>query len=199
MLEARGDGATVRLAAVDDATGSGVARTEHRVDGGPPAAYAGPFAIAGAGPHVVEYRSVDRVGNAEPFRRLELALGAPRPGAPPRGGGSAPPPPVEAPAADEPRVRLLGPDRRRIPLRAFARRGLRVRVACTPATVVRLVLRGRGRTLARRTAAATAAACSGCGRARRVRALRRAGRPVRATLRVRAPGAPAVTGRVTLR
>lgn len=200
VLEARGDGATVRLAAVDDATGSGVARTEHRVDGGPPAAYAGPFAIAGAGPHVVEYRSVDRVGNAEPFRRLELALGAPRPGAPPRGGGSAPPPPVEAPAADEPRVRLLGADRRRIPLRAFARRGLRVRVACTPATVVRLVLRGRGRTLARRTAA-----CDGRRvlrlrpRKRAIRALRRAGRPVPATLRVRAPGAAAVTGRVTLR
>ena len=203
VLEAHGDRAIVRLAAVDDATGSGVARTDHRVDGGPVAAYARPFAVTGAGPHVVEYRSADRAGNAEPFRRIELTLGAPRPGAPPRGGGSAPPPPpAGAPprGGGEPRVRLLGPHRRRVALRTFARRGLRVRVACIPATVVRLVLRGRGRTIARRTAA-----CDG----RRVlrlrprkgaaRALRRAGGTVRATLRVRAPGAPAISGRVTLR
>ena len=75
VLEAHGDRATVRLAAVDDATGSGVARTEHRVDGGPVAAYAGPFAVAGAGPHRRRVRSADRAGNAEPFRRIELALG----------------------------------------------------------------------------------------------------------------------------
>ena len=73
-------------------------------------------------------------------------------------------------------------------------------MACTPATVVQLVLRGRGRTIARRTAT-----CDGRRvlrlrpRKGAVQALRRAGGPVRATLRVRAPGAPAVTGRVTLR
>ena len=190
--------ATVRLAAVDDATGSGVARTEHRVDGGPLTTYAGPFAVAGAGTHLVEYRSVDRAGNAEPFRRLALAVTgrAPQGGAPPGRGAGAPPPP----AASTPRVRLLGPARRRVALGTFARRGLRVRVACDPSAIARVTLRGRGRSLARRTAA-----CDGRRvvrlRPRKgvIRALRRAARPVRATLRVRVPGALAAVGRVTLR
>jgi hypothetical protein len=190
-------GATLRLAAVDDATGTGVARTELRVDGGPVTRYAGPIAVAGR--QVVEYRSVDRAGNVEPFRRLALPADAP-----PRGGTGEPPAPpaagVPPPAADQPLLRLLGPQRRRVALRTFARRGLRVRLECEPAAVARIDLRARGRTLARRVAV-----CDGRRTLRlrprkgALRALRRADRPVRATLRVRAPGAPAHAVRVTLR
>ena len=79
-----------RLAAVDDATGTGVARTEHRVDGGPvtgtPARSPSP-----GGQHVVEYRSADRAGNVEPFRRLVL-LSRTRRHAAAAGGGHASPP-----------------------------------------------------------------------------------------------------------
>ena len=45
--------------------GSGVASIEYRVDGGAWSAYTGAFSLP-LGDHVIEYRSVDRVGNAEP-------------------------------------------------------------------------------------------------------------------------------------
>jgi hypothetical protein len=59
----------VRLTAVD-AEGSGIARTEHRVDGGAwqPSTPAAGVRIAAQGVHVVEYRSVDDAGNVEPVR-----------------------------------------------------------------------------------------------------------------------------------
>lgn len=55
----------VTLAAADEPEGSGVARTEYRVDGGAFGPYDGPFAVADDGRHTIEYRSVDTAGNEE--------------------------------------------------------------------------------------------------------------------------------------
>lgn len=57
------------LACVDDL--SGCYRTEYRVDAGPltPGTTA---TIDGEGAHVLSYRSIDRFGNAEPFRSLNV-------------------------------------------------------------------------------------------------------------------------------
>lgn len=62
---------TVTLAA-DDSWGSGVARTEYRIDGGAWAAYDAPFRIRAYGEHTVEYRSVDANGNGEETHSLTL-------------------------------------------------------------------------------------------------------------------------------
>jgi len=43
----------------------GIARTEYRMDGGSWIPYTAPFALAGEGTHLVEYRSVDLLGNVE--------------------------------------------------------------------------------------------------------------------------------------
>jgi len=59
--------------------GSGVARTEIRVDGGSWATYAVPLVLA-EGAHTITFRSVDRVNNTEP----ELTLSVTIEGAPPR-------------------------------------------------------------------------------------------------------------------
>ncbi len=49
--------------------GSGVARTEYRIDGGTWTPYTAPFAVP-EGEHAIGYRSVDRLGNAETERTL---------------------------------------------------------------------------------------------------------------------------------
>jgi hypothetical protein len=76
---------TVRLAASDGA-GSGVARTEHRVDGGlwtegAEAAFPAPADHSGDGEHALAYRSTDAVGNAEPERVSRVTVDT-RPPAP---------------------------------------------------------------------------------------------------------------------
>ena len=63
------DGTHLELRATDP--GCGVARTEYRIDAGDWITYTTPFAAPGGG-HVVRYRSVDHLGNAEPERSLEL-------------------------------------------------------------------------------------------------------------------------------
>ena len=55
------------LAASDGGlTAVGVALSEYRVDNGPWTSYASSFSIAGDGPHVIAYRSLDFLGNLEP-------------------------------------------------------------------------------------------------------------------------------------
>ena len=56
---------TVTLSATDNAGGSGVDKTEYRIDGGAWTTYSGPFAVGSDGPHTVGYRSTDLVGNVE--------------------------------------------------------------------------------------------------------------------------------------
>jgi hypothetical protein len=63
--------------------GSGVARTEVRVDGGAWATYAAPLELAD-GPHEIRFRSVDQVNNTEAERLLSVATsGEPPPPIPP--------------------------------------------------------------------------------------------------------------------
>ena len=54
---------TVTLTATDE--GSGVERTEYRLDGGEWTTYTGPFTVGGAGERVLEWRSIDVSGNVE--------------------------------------------------------------------------------------------------------------------------------------
>jgi hypothetical protein len=67
---------TFILSATDP--GSGVDRTEVRVDAGAWAPYTGSFTLA-AGDHTVSYRSVDRLGNREPERIQAVRIEAPPP------------------------------------------------------------------------------------------------------------------------
>jgi hypothetical protein len=55
----------VTLDAADDEGGSGVARSEYSLDGGPWTAYDGPFTVGSDGSHTLTYRSVDRQDNVE--------------------------------------------------------------------------------------------------------------------------------------
>ncbi|WP_373872398.1 OmpL47-type beta-barrel domain-containing protein, partial [Acrocarpospora phusangensis] len=69
----------VTLAGVDEAQGSGVAKTEFQLDGGAWTAYAEPVVVTGDGPHTLNYRSVDRAGNVEQAKALALKVDATAP------------------------------------------------------------------------------------------------------------------------
>jgi len=76
------DADTVFALAATDA-GSGVGGTEYRVDGGAWTPYGGRFSLP-IGDHVIDYRSVDHLGNAESEQTLAVTVTAPAspPGAP---------------------------------------------------------------------------------------------------------------------
>ena len=70
---------TVLLSA-DDGWGSGVARIEYRLDGGPWQTYDEPFRVLGPGQHTISYRATDHNGNVEEvndltFRNLPTPVG----------------------------------------------------------------------------------------------------------------------------
>jgi hypothetical protein len=78
--EPQADGsAKVTLSAADEEGGSGVARTEYRLDGGDWTAYAEPFTVTAPGDHTVEYRSVDEAGNQEEVKSLSFTVEEPEP------------------------------------------------------------------------------------------------------------------------
>ncbi len=52
----------------------GLASTDYRVDGGVWIPYGAPFTLGGDGPHLVEYRSVDRLGNGESVQGLTVIV-----------------------------------------------------------------------------------------------------------------------------
>jgi PKD repeat protein len=210
-LDRQPDGAVrVTLAAVDDATGSGVARTEYRVGAGAFVPYDAPFTLTAPGEHLVEYRSLDRAGNAEPAQPLRIAIA----GAPPAEGTGEPGPGAIVPRGVtdrqptvRPMVRITAPKR----LRAarLARRGVRVVVACRGVASVRVTLAVRSRVarrlgLGRRTLAGRVVRCGAVldvrlaprGRARRI--VRRAARPFAVTIEARAAGVPRDRLRVTV-
>jgi hypothetical protein len=68
---------TVTLSATDNPGGSGVDRTEYRIDGGDWTTYSGPFAVGSDGQHTVGYRSVDRVGNVEATKTVSFKVDNP--------------------------------------------------------------------------------------------------------------------------
>jgi len=68
---------TVELTGVD--VGSGVARTQYRVDGGPFQTYSAAFEIGDDGDHLVEYRSIDRAGNAEAIQSVNVKIDSTQP------------------------------------------------------------------------------------------------------------------------
>jgi hypothetical protein len=70
---------TVSLAA-DDGDGSGVAKTEVKLDGGAFADYAGPVTVGGDGEHVVTFRSTDAAGNLEESRSVTFKIDRTAPG-----------------------------------------------------------------------------------------------------------------------
>lgn len=71
------DPAQVSLSASDGS--SGVADTYYTINGGATQTYATPFSVSGGGSHVVNYWSVDAVGNAEPQHTLTVNIDATAP------------------------------------------------------------------------------------------------------------------------
>ncbi|WP_235854343.1 ThuA domain-containing protein [Nonomuraea aridisoli] len=68
---------TVTLTAADE--GSGVAKTEYKVDDGDWAAYTEPFTVDNDGTHQVSFRSTDKAGNQEEAEDVTLKLDATEP------------------------------------------------------------------------------------------------------------------------
>jgi PKD repeat protein len=69
---------TVTLSATDGTGGSGVAKTEYRIDGGAFATGTS-FAVTGDANHTVEYRSTDTAGNVEATKSVTVKLDAAAP------------------------------------------------------------------------------------------------------------------------
>jgi hypothetical protein len=63
----------------DDGAGSGVVRTEYRLDGSGWTPYAGAFDITGLSGHKLDFRSVDEVGNVENFKTAIFSVRPPQP------------------------------------------------------------------------------------------------------------------------
>ncbi|MGI5156088.1 OmpL47-type beta-barrel domain-containing protein [Microbispora sp. CA-102843] len=68
---------TVTLKAVDKDQGSGVGKTEYRLDGGDWTAYTEPVKVTGDGSHTLAYRSTDKAGNVEVVKTLTLTISTP--------------------------------------------------------------------------------------------------------------------------
>ncbi|MEO3814203.1 ThuA domain-containing protein [Sphaerisporangium sp. B11E5] len=64
----------VTLTAADEANGSGVDRTEYKLDSGDWTAYTAPVEISGDGEHTFSYRSADKAGNVEEAKVLTLTI-----------------------------------------------------------------------------------------------------------------------------
>ena len=161
----------------------------------------GRFRVTGAGPHTVEFRSIDAAGNVESTQAADFEIGATAP-APTAPAGDQPLPP----AIDTPAAFRLGSVASRIGARRFGRSGLRVRVACTGAMTGTAQLRVSAATarklkLGRRTVASRGVRCYGAHTAtvtlKPAKALRRklvkgarGSRSVRLTLTVRMADVP---------
>jgi hypothetical protein len=65
---------TITLEGADEAGGSGLDRTEYRLDGGDWTRYEQPLRVTTDGRHVLEYRSVDRDFNVEATKRAEFII-----------------------------------------------------------------------------------------------------------------------------
>jgi len=70
---------TVTLTAADEENGSGVGKTEYRLDGEGWTVYTGPVAVAGDGDHTVAYRSTDKAGNVEADKSVTAKIDGTKP------------------------------------------------------------------------------------------------------------------------
>jgi hypothetical protein len=195
-----------------DGSGSGVAATEYRLDGGAWTAYSARIGVSALGGHVLEFRSRDNAGNVENAKDLVFTIAAPQ------GSGNPPanPPDDGDPAPDPDPFAGIAGGNRRLSLATLARRGVQVRAVCVGVsrgtlrlTVSRKVARRLG--LGRRTLLATKSVrCSGESRfsvsikpgAKVARKLRQARGSFSATLRLQMSGTDgrvSDTQRVTLR
>jgi hypothetical protein len=52
----------------------GVGLVEHRIDGGPWSPYATPFTVGAEGPHAIDVRATDLLGNLEPANTMQVAV-----------------------------------------------------------------------------------------------------------------------------
>ncbi|MGW0738093.1 OmpL47-type beta-barrel domain-containing protein [Streptomyces sp. NPDC002851] len=77
------DSAKVTVTAADEHGGSGVAKTEYSLDGGPYLAYTEPLKVERVGRHTVAYRATDQAGNTSEARTVAFSVVA-------GGGGPAP-------------------------------------------------------------------------------------------------------------
>jgi hypothetical protein len=74
------DDVSVSLDAADEPGGSDVERTEYSVDGSAFQPYSAPFTVSGDGRHQVVYRSVDRAGNTESPKTIDVNIDGTPPG-----------------------------------------------------------------------------------------------------------------------
>ncbi|HET6546995.1 MAG TPA: ThuA domain-containing protein [Solirubrobacter sp.] len=113
-------------------------RVEDLTPGAPGANPTGPFAVSGEGPHTIQVRSVDAAGNAEDSTASTFEIGS---RTPPTTQPSPPAPivlqpvmaPMHPPFLETPASYRLGQFGKRISVKTFARRGVRVPVECTGA------------------------------------------------------------------
>ena len=64
----------ISITGVDGAGGSGVEQIQYRINGGTPQFYTAPFNLTAEGALTFEYRSIDRAGNAEDFKSIQLKV-----------------------------------------------------------------------------------------------------------------------------
>ncbi|GLW20108.1 hypothetical protein Mame01_01510 [Microbispora amethystogenes] len=69
----------VTLTAADEAKGSGLDRTEYKLDGGAWTRYTAPVVLSGDGAHALAYRSADKAGNVEEIRTVTARIDATAP------------------------------------------------------------------------------------------------------------------------
>lgn len=69
----------ITIDAADEDGGSGVEQVLYRVNGGPSQLYSEPFELTAEGELELEYRAIDRAGNAEPYKAVQLKVDATAP------------------------------------------------------------------------------------------------------------------------
>jgi regulation of enolase protein 1 (concanavalin A-like superfamily) len=69
----------ITIAGDDGAGGSGTEQIQYRINGGTPQFYTAPFTLSAEGALTFEYRSIDRAGNAESFKAIQLKVDATAP------------------------------------------------------------------------------------------------------------------------
>jgi hypothetical protein len=160
-----------------DGEGSGVVKTEYRLDGGNWTVYDGAFDVAGNSGHKVSYRSTDAAGNVENFQSRIFTIRPPAQQAAP-----APVIPQATPAPQPKKFAALSSVR-------YRKGKVTVRVTCQGVSrgTLRLTYRGK------RLTATRTVRCGDEGRATLTLKPKRHKKSIRATVTLRFSGVPADT------